>query len=41
MPVHNAAQYLDEAVLSVLNQEYDRFELILVDDHSTDESLAL
>ena len=41
MPVHNAAKYLDEAVSSVLNQEYDRFELILVDDHSVDESPAL
>ena len=41
MPVHNAAKYLEEAIRSVLNQDYDRFELILVDDHSTDDSLAI
>ncbi|MBE5789039.1 MAG: glycosyltransferase family 2 protein [Clostridiales bacterium] len=41
MPVHNAAKYLEEAIRSVLNQDYDRFELILVDDHSVDESPAI
>lgn len=41
MPVHNAAKYLEEAIRSVLAQDDPNFELILVDDHSTDESLAI
>jgi GT2 family glycosyltransferase len=35
MPVHNS-RWLAEAVASVLKQSYRRFELILVDDASTD-----
>lgn len=38
MPVYNSAQYLSKAVDSVLAQEFDSFELILVDDGSPDES---
>jgi glycosyltransferase involved in cell wall biosynthesis len=39
MPVHNAARTLDAAVESVLKQTFKDFELILVDDGSTDNSL--
>lgn len=38
MPVYNVAEYLKEAVDSVLGQTYADFELLLVDDGSTDES---
>lgn len=38
MPVFNAGQYLRPAVDSILSQEFDDFELILVDDGSTDGS---
>lgn len=41
MPVYNAEQYLPAAVESVLGQNYPYFELILVDDGSTDRSPAL
>lgn len=41
MPVYNAEQYLSAAVESVLSQNYPYFELILVDDGSTDSSSAL
>lgn len=41
VPFFNAAAYLAEAVESVLDQTYDRFELILVDDGSTDEGPRL
>lgn len=37
IPVRNGWPYLDEAVYSVLSQDYRDFELILVDDGSTDD----
>lgn len=39
LPVYNAAPYLGEAIQSILNQTLDDFELIIVDDASTDRSL--
>jgi glycosyltransferase involved in cell wall biosynthesis len=41
MPVYNSKDYLDMAVTSVLDQDYDSFELILIDDGSNDESSLL
>lgn len=38
MPVYNVAPYLRQALDSILNQTYSDFELIAVDDGSTDES---
>lgn len=38
MPVYNSEKYISCAVDSVLNQNFDGFELILVDDGSTDQS---
>ena len=38
MPVHNAEAYLREAIMSILNQTYRDFELIIIDDASTDTS---
>lgn len=38
MPVYNVAPYLESALLSVLYQEFQDFELIVVDDASTDDS---
>ena len=40
MPVYNAERYLAEAVESVLHQTFPDFEFIIVDDGSTDASLA-
>lgn len=40
MPVYNGMPYLAEAVTSILEQQYRSFELIAVDDGSTDETLA-
>jgi glycosyltransferase involved in cell wall biosynthesis len=41
MAVHNAGRFVREAVASVLAQSYGDFELIAVDDASTDESLSI
>jgi len=41
MPVFNTAPYLKEAVDSVLNQSFRDFELIILDDASTDESSSI
>ncbi len=38
MPVYNAGDYLVDAIKSILKQTYENFELIIVDDHSTDNS---
>ncbi len=38
MPVYQAEQYLEEAVESILAQSFDDFELLALDDGSTDES---
>lgn len=41
IPVYNVKAYLDQCVESILQQSYENFELILVDDGSTDGSGAL
>lgn len=41
IPVYNAERYLEEAIISVLSQTYNDFELWLVDDGSTDSSLEI
>ena len=38
MPVRNAAEFVSDAIESILNQSYRYFELIVVDDASTDGS---
>jgi glycosyltransferase involved in cell wall biosynthesis len=38
MPVYNAGRYLADAVQSILDQTFGDFELIAVDDGSTDQS---
>ena len=38
VPVYNAALYLKDCIESILSQSYVQFELILVDDGSTDQS---
>lgn len=41
MPVYNTSRYLEESVDSVLNQSYSNFELIIVNDGSTDNSFDI
>lgn len=41
MPNYNSKDYIGEAIDSVLNQTYDKLELIIIDDGSTDDSKCL
>lgn len=41
LPAHNTADYLDEAISSILQQSVASFELIVIDDGSTDDSLEI
>ena len=38
VPVYNVAAYLPECLDSILSQDYDKLEVILIDDGSTDDS---
>ena len=41
MPVYNGARYLALAIESILNQTYPYFQLIVIDDGSTDETESI
>lgn len=41
MSVYNAESYLEEAINSILNQNYKDFEFIIINDGSTDNSLEI
>ena len=41
VPVYNVAPYLRKCVDSLIHQDYDDYEIILVDDGSTDDSGAI
>ena len=41
IPVYNAEKYLREAIESVLKQTYTDFELLLINDRSTDNSMEI
>lgn len=40
MPAFNCADYVQEAIHSILKQSYGHFELLILDDGSTDQTLA-
>lgn len=41
VPVYNAEKYLDRCIKSILNQSFEEFELIIVNDGSNDQSLSI
>ncbi len=41
MPVYNGRPFLREAVLSILGQSFADFELLIIDDYSSDSGMAI
>lgn len=41
MPLRNSAKFICDALDSIINQSYSNWELIIVDDHSVDDSIGL
>lgn len=41
LPVYNGAEYVKEAIDSILNQTFTDFELLIIDDGSTDNSVEI
>ncbi|MBB6327748.1 glycosyltransferase involved in cell wall biosynthesis [Algoriphagus iocasae] len=40
-PVHNAYSHIEETIQSILNQTFQDWELILIDDYSTDSGIHI
>jgi len=41
LPTYNRAEYLSDAINSILNQTFDDFELLIIDDGSTDNTASI
>jgi glycosyltransferase involved in cell wall biosynthesis len=41
MPAYNAGRYIIPAIQSILNQSFENFELLVIDDASTDDTLSI
>ena len=41
MPAFNASEFIKKAIRSILNQDYENWELLVLDDASTDDTSAL
>lgn len=41
LPVKNGERFLAEALESAIGQDYAPFEILVIDDHSSDESIAI
>lgn len=41
IPLYNAENYIEETLLSIVNQTYSNYEVIVIDNASTDSSLSI
>ena len=41
IPVYNVELYIEKCLLSILNQDYPNLEILIVDDHGTDNSIKI
>lgn len=41
MPAYNASENIADAIQSILNQSYSKFELIIIDDKSSDNTVEV
>ena len=41
VPIYNSEKYIQKCIDSIINQKYSDWELILVDDGSTDNSISI
>ena len=40
-PMHNSERFIEETITSVQNQEYKNWEMLIVDDCSSDKSIEI
>ena len=41
IPVHNMEKYLERSLLSIINQSFQDYEIVIIDDNSNDNSLRI
>ena len=41
VPVYNASKYISKTLDSIITQDFDSFEIIVIDDGSSDNSLEI
>ena len=41
IPTYNSSKFISETIHSILNQTYQNFEIIVIDDCSTDNTFSI
>lgn len=40
LPTYNSKKYISDTIISILSQTYKNYEVLIIDDHSNDETLS-